>query len=867
MATPPASQFAAREDEESAPLLREPAHHNHPGSGSQFSKLVQEPLTPLTKVLLTSVLGLIISTSVFVGLFIGVEHRLSTIDIDPPTRNHTVTRTATNVYTTTAVVTVQPPEPTPDPREHLCSEPHCVTLAASILNSLDTEVDPCEDFYKFTNGNWLRSNPLPADKGRYTSFDEVTVKNMGTLEAIFTDSSTSYSLVDTQTVHKLQSFYQSCLNETHTNSLGIQPLLEIVDVLKRLFNGSSTIVDSAQSGQHFFKLDSELNAGLTAAVAFLHSRGVNALFQVDVEGDVGVDPNAMTLWFNQPELGLPSKEYYDEASIREVYISTLTRIFTVLNDETVTTAGRPPKGGRRRWPPSGGRRRWPPYPWPPWGGHDDDHDDDDKKPEPKKSPKELADAVVQFERQIANASLDLDRMQQDPVGTYNRIAFANFTASIPQLDIPAYMSTFAPRAFPDNVIVTYPPYFKSLSSLLSDTTDEIIEAYLISRLSGSLAQYLGPETEIWKANRELTEALTGIKKGAIGDRASYCTKVVAEALGFAAGRFFVQETFGGDSQSKARHVIENIIEAFKRSLKNVHWMDGISAEAAAEKASNIRVKVGYPLSPNTTDARSIANYYAKVDVNGSDFFGNVVRTNIFSSTLSWAKLGKGRDLESWQMPPFTVNAYFDPPANEIVFPAGILQPPFFSAEWPKYVVYGAFGHVAAHELTHAFDTSGRFYDQNGKLREWWTNTTSAAFDERSRCISHQYSSYTIDDGQGKHIHVNRRTNGEDIGDSGLVQSYRAWQNQFDASVESGGEYLLPGLNFTREQLFFISFGRIWAENITPEAAIQRIYTDPHSPNQYRVMGTLINTPQFAAAFNCPKGSKLNPPDEARCSLW
>jgi len=203
-----------------------------------------------------------------------------------------------------------------------------------------------------------------------------------------------------------------------------------------------------------------------------------------------------------------------------------------------------------------------------------------------------------------------------------------------------------------------------------------------------------------------------------------------------------------------------------------------------------------------------------------------------------------------------------------VFPAGILRPPFFSSRWPAYLTYGAFGQVAAHELTHAFDSAGRLYDQEGKLRQWWTNATSEAFEKRRDCIANQYTNYTVDDGKGGHIHLNGNlTSGENIGDAGLIQAYRAWKSQFDASFNNGNEYVLPGLNYTRDQLFFISFGRAWAQNINPQTAVQRVRTDPHSPNQYRVLGTLVNIPAFADAFNCPVGSKLNPPKEQQCRLW
>lgn len=294
-------------------------------------------------------------------------------------------------------------------------------------------------------------------------------------------------------------------------------------------------------------------------------------------------------------------------------------------------------------------------------------------------------------------------------------------------------------------------------------------------------------------------------------------------------------------------------------------MDKESASAAAEKADAIRVKVGFPISPDTEDAASIARYYSLVKIDEDKFFENVLSAWLNNEVKMWSKLGRRRDLGEWEMYPSMVNAYFNPPANEIVFPAGILQPPFFHHEWPSYMSYGSFGMVAAHELTHAFDSSGRLYNQDGKLEEWWTNSTSDGFNLRQRCIAKQYSSYTIDDGKGGKLPVNGDlTSTENIGDTGLIQAYRAWKAQYDVD---GNDFLLPGLNYTREQLFFIAFARAWAQNIKPASAVARLRSDPHSPNRWRVDGTVTNIPEFAKAFKCPGSAKLNPRMEQRCLLW
>ncbi|EGN96086.1 hypothetical protein SERLA73DRAFT_112168 [Serpula lacrymans var. lacrymans S7.3] len=688
------------------------------------------------------------------------------------------------------------------------------------------------------------------------------------------------SSYDDQLLDKLRTLYKSCMDEPKLNYIGQEPLQRVVNTVKRFFKGkkSAAAATAPIAGP---------NQGLTNSLAFLHSRGVNALFEFYIDGDIGVDPNYMTLWFNQPSLGLPAKEYYKDRSVIEVYQDVVERLLISLNGEgdateilypvhedgIVTSSSQAVMQVEKLEDTD---HVWPPWPWPPWEGDDDGDDGDHDRPlpeDPLHRAHELAKKVVEFEAEIAAASLDLDLLQQDPFGTYNPVNINHLKSALPQIYFPDYFATFTPRAFPERVIITYLPYPASLSRILSKTSSEVVEAYLIVRAALEYGPHLGMSTEVWQATRTLQETLGGIKKGAVGERSEFCTQKVESALGFASGRYFVNETFGGDSKKKASDVITNIIETFESSLKHLQWMDKQSARAAAEKAEALRVKVGYPLSPNTLDAKAIVAYYSLVKVHVDTFFDNMMSAASSDGYKMWQKLGKRRNLDEWEMFASTVNAYYNPPGNEIVFPAGILRPPYFSQEWPGYLSYGSFGMVAAHELTHAFDSSGRLYNQHGKLEEWWTPATSEEFQSRQDCIIKQYScksssSYAIYDGKGGLVHVNGNlTSGENIGDTGLIQAYRAWKAQYQDSYDAGKEYLLPGMDYTREQLFFISFARTWAQNIREAAAVQRVLTDPHSPNRYRVDGTLFNIPEFAEAFKCPKGAKLNPPPEKQCIFW
>ncbi|KAF8184897.1 hypothetical protein K438DRAFT_1837058 [Mycena galopus ATCC 62051] len=847
-------------EQEEAPLLRDSEYdpeadefrnENAEPAGllGRINAIAQEPLTPLTQVLLVVALALLLLSSVFIGLFAGEYTKLKQRERDGDRPSPTITVTATAIITTTAA----PPGPTSPPVEQACLTSECIILSASILSSLDESQDPCENFFDFANGGWIAAHPLPADKGSFGQFEALSQTNKRVIQHFLETPSATSSFTtsyDEILLQKLRSFYSSCLNENRLDEIGTEPLIHFVKTLQRLFRGKGLGIEDEKTVLTV--------KGLTAALAFLHSRGVDALFTFSVEGDVGVDPNYMALWFDQATLGLPSKEYYEEDSIVQIYQDVVERLLFTLSEEEEKLQQHPTSTFREN------TQAWPSWPWPPW---DSPEDDGEEKPNRTEGARKLAKQVVEFETRIANATLDAD-VYQDPFATYNRLPLSNLTESIPEINFPEYFATFAPRAFPEHVIITYPAYPLSVSEILSDTSSEVVEAYLVVRAALALSPNLGMATEAWQAQRALLETLTGIKKGAVGDRAEYCVGKVEQTLGFAAGRYFVNQTFGGDSREKGTKVITDIVEAFKASLPNVPWLDKTSADAAAEKADAIRVKVGYPISPDTLDPASILRYYRTVNVNDDTYFENILSAAASDSFKTWLKLGARRNPDEWEMWPSMVNAYFNPPSNEIVFPAGILEPPFFSHDWPSYLSYGAFGQVAAHELTHAFDSAGRLYNQEGKLENWWTNVSNAGFQIKQECIEAQYSAYTVDDGKGGVIHVNGNlTSGENIGDTGLIQAYRAWKAQYSDSFQGGNEFLLPGMNYTREQLFFISFGRIWGNTMKTAAQVQRVRTDPHSPNIYRVDGTVSNIPEFAAAFNCPKGAKLNPPPEKQCLFW
>jgi endothelin-converting enzyme len=276
---------------------------------------------------------------------------------------------------------------------------------------------------------------------------------------------------------------------------------------------------------------------------------------------------------------------------------------------------------------------------------------------------------------------------------------------------------------------------------------------------------------------------------------------------------------------------------------------------------NIIQKVGYQTkNPDVSNPESINAYYAKLKVTANTtYFENGWNFADFGRNRSWSDLIQPTDRNRWSMTSSTVNAYYSPNGNEIVFPAGIMQLPVFSADLPEYVSYGAFGAVAGHELTHGFDNHGSHFDEHGVLRDWWDNTTTANFDKRTQCFVKQYEKFTVPGLDGEQLHVNGKlTLGENIADAGgLTASYAAWKQRDHDKPNPG----LPGLEeFSKDQLFFIAFANWWCGKVRPAQKVNYVYSDPHSPADKRIIGTTANSAAFKKAFNCPV-------KEPTCELW
>jgi endothelin-converting enzyme/putative endopeptidase len=329
-----------------------------------------------------------------------------------------------------------------------------------------------------------------------------------------------------------------------------------------------------------------------------------------------------------------------------------------------------------------------------------------------------------------------------------------------------------------------------------------------------------------------------------------CTQSVMWALPDLVGPAYVEKAFPGDSKAIANDMIERINAAMEASFPTLDWMDDTTRGRAKHKIAAMGRKIGYPDSWRS---------YTDVEIGGADHFANVLAEKTAHHAREAAKIGGLVDKGEWLMPAPLVNAYFNPTNNEIAFPAGILQPPFFDAKQPMVMNFGGIGAVAGHELTHGFDDEGRKYDATGRLTEWWEPQVSKAFEERVACVVGQYDGYEAL--PGKHVN-GELTAGENIADiGGLKEAYFAYQAW--VSERGGDPAAVEGM--TNAQVFFVAWAQNWCQHIAEPALERRLETDPHSPGAFRAVGPLVNLPEFAQAFECAEGTPMNPPD--RCEIW
>ncbi len=540
-----------------------------------------------------------------------------------------------------------------------------------------------------------------------------------------------------------------------------------------------------------------------AEIAHLHSIGVNAFFNFGA-GQDAKDSTRDIAQAVQGGLGMPDRDYYtkqdpDMKGKREKYIAHVTKMLTLLG-------------------------------------------------EPAGKAAEDAKKIMALETKLAEASRTRVQLR-DPIKNYNKMGVRQLQDLTPDWNWSDYFKKID-LVEPGDINVRQPEFFKAAANSFKSTPIDDWKAYLRWNLINATAPYLSKDfvDEEFDFNERTLRGTQQIKPR--------WKRVIAsedDAIGEALGKLYVGFYFPPEAKERALELVNNLKEALADRIKTLDWMDEPTKKEALKKLEAFQVKIGYP--DKWLD-------YSLLQIDRGPFVLNTIRAEKFEADRDVQKIGKPVDRTDWGMTPPTVNAYYNPNMNEIVFPAGILQPPFFYANADDAVNYGAIRAVIGHEMTHGFDDQGRQFDAVGNLRDWWSKKSAEEYDKRRKAVVDQYSSYEPLPG----LHVNGElTQGENIADIGGVKlAYAALQKALDKHPEERTKKI-DGL--TPEQRFFLSFAAIWRSKIRDEDQKLRLNTDPHSPAQFRVNGPLSNLPEFQQAFNIPDGSPMARPADKRVNIW
>jgi putative endopeptidase len=457
-----------------------------------------------------------------------------------------------------------------------------------------------------------------------------------------------------------------------------------------------------------------------------------------------------------------------------------------------------------------------------------------------------AKIVLNMETQLAAASMTRVELR-DPFKTYNKISVAGLDSLTPKLKWADMLDGMGVPKRYDYLVLGQPEFLKALNKSIDKQPLQDWKTYLKWNLVHYAGNLLTNEMEM-EDFHFFSEYLNGQKQ--IQVRWKRVVDMTDGMLGDAMGQIYAAKYFPPDAKKKADELVSNLLAVYDERIQHLDWMSDATKKLALEKLHSIMRKIGYPDKWKTYDGLTITR---------DNYFQNVVNASVWGANFQIQKIGQPVDRTEWGMTPPTVNAYYNPSLNEIVFPAGILQPPFFNAKADDAVNYGGIGAVIGHEMTHGFDDEGRNFDAKGNLSAWWLPEDSAKFMSKAQLIVEQFNGFVVNDS----LHVNGNlTLGENIADlGGLSIAYEA----FKRTAEGKSDKKIDGL--TPDQRFFLSYATIWAGSIRPQAAAQRIITDPHSPAEYRVNGTLSNMKEFYQAFNVTDKGKLFRSDSLRAKIW
>ncbi|MGG7036626.1 MAG: M13 family metallopeptidase [Flavobacterium sp.] len=649
---------------------------------------------------------------------------------------------------------------------------------------MDKSVRPQDNFYQYVNGTWLKNTPIPADKTRWGSFDQLRQNTDIDALNILKDAASGQKYASNTDQGKAINLYKTIMDTVSRNKKGIEP---IKPYLKQ--------INSVKNVKDLQKL----------------------LMKVEAEGGgigfygFGIGPddknsNRNMVSLGPGRLGLPDRDYYlsednDSKEKREKYKAHVARMFTFLG----------------------------------------------KSPEQAKAEAEKVLAI-----ETAMSQPRLDRVERrDARKQYNPTAIADLQKMVPSINWKKYLEGIGIKNI-DTVIVSQPRYMAALQTIFTANKVEEWKAYMNWNLLNSSASMLS--TEIGNANFEFYgKTLTGaMKQRPLDERA---LQTVNNGIGEALGKLYVEKMFPAEAKTKAEKMIRNVIRAYEIRIKNLTWMSEPTKKQAIEKLEKLTIKIGYPDTWKNYSALAIQG-----PADGGSYFQNMENITQWNWKKDLAKLGKPVDKTEWLMSPQTVNAYYNPPYNEIVFPAAILQPPFYNYQADEAVNYGGIGAVIGHEISHGFDDQGATFNADGNLENWWTEADLKQFTDLGTALANQFS--VLEPLPGVKVD-GKFTLGENIGDLGGINA--AYDGLQLFLKENGNPGLIDG--YTPEQRLFISWATIWRTKTRDEALKNQVKTDSHAPGMYRGYVPLMNLETFHKAFDIKPGDGMYLAPEKRVIIW
>ncbi|XP_003968387.2 neprilysin isoform X1 [Takifugu rubripes] len=695
----------------------------------------------------------------------------------------------------------------------VCTTADCTSSAARLLENMDTSVDPCDNFFEYACGSWLKQNVIPESSSVYSTFmtlrDSLDIFVKEVLEKTVEGEAVALT--------KAKTLYKSCINDREIEKRGGTPLIEM---LPDVYDWPIAVDNWEAKYGKLWRLED--------VIAKLN---VNYGSQLVINFFIGIDDKDSSShiihYDQQGSLGLPSRDQFactgSSEALCKAYMQFMTELAKLIRNDRGLAVN-------------------------------------------ETQISEEVIRILEFESDLANAT-DTQEDRNHPGFLYNKMELGDLNANFTiEVDSQKFNWSYFTAKIMNTVNVTIPEtekimnyapnYFRRLNHILAKYSKRDLQNYMVWRFVMSMVMSLSG------SYRETRKEYRKVVYGTIKETEMWrqCVSFVNNNMDEAVGRLYVEQAFSEKSKEMIIEMIKEIQEVFINNLEQLTWMDRQTKEAAKQKAKAIREQIGY--DDKILDDEYLNSEYSDINFSADKYFENILHNSENSQKKRLQKLHQKVNRENWVTGAAVVNAFYSTSKNQIVFPAGILQLPFFSKSQSNSLNYGGIGMVIGHEITHGFDNNGRHHDEKGDMKDWWTKESNERFLELSKCMVNQYSNFTLDVDSGTHMN-GKNTLAENIADNGgLRQAFQAYKNHV---AVHGPDPPLPGIDLSHDQLFFLNFAQVWCSKARPEHVLSSVNSDTHSQGIFRVLGTLQNFPQFAETFKCKNGSYMSP--EKRCRVW